>query len=142
MLTARRAILGLALLLAMIADSSGHSQRRPHQMRVKQPETTVTQEKSHEDKRGTEQSPFIVKVTPTPKTDNERAEETKERERIMESEMKKEKSDTDIVTYTGELAFFTRGLFFRNRRLGFGDHWFACCSVLPGSRHESLYRCG
>ena len=80
-------------------------------MRVKQPETAVTQEKSHEDQRGTEQSPLIVKVAPTIKTDNERAEETKERERITESERKKEKSDSDIVRYTGELAFFTKGLF-------------------------------
>jgi hypothetical protein len=111
MLTARRAILGLALLLAMIGDSSGQSQRRSQQVRVKQPETAVTQEESHEDKRGTEQSPLIVKVAPTPKTDEQRIEETKERERIANTERKKEQSDAKLVEFTGELAWFTKGLF-------------------------------
>jgi hypothetical protein len=80
-------------------------------VRIKQPETTVTQEKSHEDLRGTKQSPLIIEVAPTTKTDAERAEETKERERITELERNKDKSDSDIVRYTGELAFFTKGLF-------------------------------
>jgi hypothetical protein len=82
----------------------------PQQVRIKQPETTVTQEKSHEDLRGTTQSPLIIEVAPTPKTDTERSEETKERERITELERNKEKSDSDIVRYTKELAFFTPNL--------------------------------
>jgi hypothetical protein len=80
-------------------------------MRVKQPESTVTQEKSHEDQRGTEQSPLIVKVAPVPKTDEQRTEETKERERIANAERKKEESDAKLVEFTGELAWFTKGLF-------------------------------
>jgi hypothetical protein len=111
MLTTRRAILGLALLLAAMGDASGQSQRRAQQVRVKQPETAVTQEKSHEDERGTEQSPLIVKVAPAPKTDDERAEETKERARIANADRKKEESDAKLVEFTGELAFFTKSLF-------------------------------
>lgn len=110
MLDGRIAALTLALCLALVADSA-QSQRRPQQVRIKQPETTVTQEKSHEDQRGTKKSPLIIEIAPTPKTDSERAEETKERERITELERNKEKSDSDIVRYTGELAFFTKGLF-------------------------------
>jgi hypothetical protein len=110
MLDGRIATLTLALCLALVAGSA-QSQRRSQQVRIKQPETTVTQEKSHEDLRGTKQSPLIIEVAPTPKTDTERAEETKERERITELERNKEKSDSDIVRYTGELAFFTKGLF-------------------------------
>jgi hypothetical protein len=106
----RIATFALALCLALIACSA-QSQRRPQQVRVKQPEATITQPKSPEDQRGTEQSPLIVKVAPAPKTDAERAEEAKESERIAEADRKKEKSDADLVKYTAELAFFTKALF-------------------------------
>lgn len=88
-------------------------------MREKQPETAVTQEKTNEDQRGTEQSPLIVKVAPTPKTDDERAEETKERDRIANADRKKEEFDAKVVEYTGELAFFTKSLFFATGALVF-----------------------
>jgi hypothetical protein len=119
MLATQRAILGLTLLFATIGGAFGQSQRRPQQVRVKQPETAVTQGKTNEDQRGTEQSPFIVKVAPAPKTDDERAEETKERDRIANADRKKEESDTKVVEYTGELAFFTKSLFIATAALVF-----------------------
>jgi hypothetical protein len=79
-------------------------------MRGKQPEATIAQPKSDEQQRGTEQSPLIVKIAPAPETEGQRADETKERERIAESDRKKEKSDADLVEYTGELASFTKYL--------------------------------
>jgi hypothetical protein len=80
-------------------------------MRIRQPEAQITQPISGEEQRGTEQSPLIIKVAPSTKTDDQRTEEAKEHERIAESDRKKEKSDSDLVKYTSELAFFTKGLF-------------------------------
>src|ERR1700738_114562 len=117
MLIGRIAALVLALCLALIADSA-QSQRRPQQGRVQQPAPTDVQPKSSEDQRGSEQSPLIVKVVPTPKTEEDRTEEAKERERIAESERKKEGSDADLVKYTRELARFTAWLFYATGILG------------------------
>jgi hypothetical protein len=120
MLIGRPAALALALCVALISDSA-QSQGRPQQVRPKQPDATVAQPKSAEEQRGTEQSPLIVKIAPTPKTDEERAEEAKERERVAQADRNKENSDADIVkytkelaNYTGELALFTKGLFGAN----------------------------
>jgi hypothetical protein len=110
MLIARTIVLGVALCLALISDSN-QAQLLSQQVPAKQPEATVSQQKSPDEQKGTEQSPLIVKVAPTPKTDEERAEETKVRERMAESDTKKEKSDADLVKYTAELALFTKGLF-------------------------------
>src|ERR1700722_17717487 len=121
----RTALLAIAACLALLCVSSAQSQRRAQQVRVKQPEATVTQPKGTEDQRGTDQSPLIVKLAPTPKTDEERTEEAKEREQKAEADRKKEKSDSDLVAYTAkladytkELSFFTEGLFIATVILG------------------------
>ena len=118
MLISPIAICGFALGLVLTGGSLAQSQRRPQQMGIKQPTTTISQEKSHEEQRGTEKSPLIVKVAPAQKTDTERADETKERERMAEAERNKIKADSDIVKYTGELASFTRYLFYATVALG------------------------
>lgn len=107
----RTAVLALALCLALFSDSV-LSQRRSQQSEIKQPKTTVTQPKSAEEQRGTDQAPFIIKIAPTPKSEQERTDEAKDRERIAQSDRNKEKSDADIVKYTGQLALFTERLFF------------------------------
>jgi hypothetical protein len=112
MLRGRTTVLVLALFLALISDSA-QSQQTPQQ-----PAPTDIQSKGPEDQRGTEQSPLIVKIAPTPKTDDDRAEEAKERERIAESERRKEKADADLVKYTAELARFTALLFYATGVLG------------------------
>src|SRR5436309_2842286 len=107
----RSLVIALTFLVAFAPDYSwGQSQRRSQQTGVKQPEATTSQPIRPEDQRGTEQSPLIVKVNPTPKTDAEREAEAKERERVARSERQKEKSDADLVKYTAELAFFTSWL--------------------------------
>jgi hypothetical protein len=108
----RRSIVAIALLFCTLASVvEAQSQRRPPQVRVQQPEATVTQENTKPDQRGTEQEPIIVKIAPSPKSDEDRAAETAERQRITDSERKKEDSDAKLVEYTGELAFFTKALF-------------------------------
>lgn len=104
-------VIALAFLAVVASDSWGQSKGRSQEMGVKQPEAAVSQQKGREDQRGTEQSPLIVKVKPTQKTDAEREEEAKERERVAHNDRQKEKSDADLVAYTQELAFFTKGLF-------------------------------
>jgi hypothetical protein len=61
------------LCLVLIGNSLAQSQRRHQLARVKQPEATVTEPRGTEEQRGTDQSPLVVKVAPTPKTDDERA---------------------------------------------------------------------
>lgn len=103
-----------ATFIATDADS----QRRAKQVRVKKPEPAISQPKAAEDRRGTEQSPFIVKVAPTPKSDADRADEAKEREEKTKSERTKQQSDEKLVQFTGELAIFTKRLFFATVVLG------------------------
>src|SRR5580692_3310562 len=97
------AILTLAVCVALLLSDSAQSQRRSQQVREKQPEATVTQPKGTEEQRGTEQFPFVIKTLPSQTTDEERAQEAKERERIAEVDRKKADSDANIVKYTAEL---------------------------------------
>jgi hypothetical protein len=101
----------LTVCMALLVDSA-HSKRRSKQPRVQQPAAAAVQQKANEDQRGTEKSPLIVKTIPTPKSDEERAEEAKERERLAQIERNKEKSDADLVKYTAELSKFTERLFY------------------------------
>jgi hypothetical protein len=112
----RIGVVALALCLALIADSA-QSQRGSRRQPVTAPSTQHTQPTAP-DQRGTDQSPLIVKIARTPKTDEERTEETKERERKAESDRNKEKSDADLVKYTAELASFTERLFYATVVLG------------------------
>jgi hypothetical protein len=106
----RIAVFAIAVCLAWLCASSAQSQEpsqqpvqsQSQQVEVKQPETTATQPKNPEDQRGTDQSPLIVKIAP--KTDEERAEEAREK-------TQKQESDDDLVAYIAELADFTRWLF-------------------------------
>jgi hypothetical protein len=107
-----------ALIAASFLRTEAIAQSERNQPGVQQPAPAVAQQKSPEEQRGTEQSPFIIKVAPTPKTESERADEAKDRERIAESERKKEKSDADLVQYTEELARFTKWLFVATVILG------------------------
>jgi hypothetical protein len=110
-------VIALTFLAAFASDSRGQSQRGTPQAKAKQPEAPVSQPKGSEDQRGTEQSPLVVKVAPTPKTGAEREDEAKERERVAQADRQKEKSDADLVKYTSELALFTKGLFYATAAL-------------------------
>jgi hypothetical protein len=106
-------------MLLVVAPANAQSQRRPQQPGVKQPTAATEKPISREDQRGSEQSPLIVKIAPTPNTEDERAEETKERERVAQIERNKQKSDADIVKYTAQLAEFTKLLFYATGALVF-----------------------
>jgi hypothetical protein len=110
MLRGRIATFALAMCLALVAVSA-QSRRRPQQPRVPQPSTATGQQKASEEQRGTEQLPLIIKVVPSPKTEEDRANEAADRQRMAESERNKEQSDTD-------LARFTKGLFYATIILG------------------------
>ena len=80
----RRMIAVLTLVTATysILPSVGHAQ----QEQVKQPSAAATPPARVEDQRGTEQSPVVVKIVPIPKTEAERDEEARERDRIANNE--------------------------------------------------------
>lgn len=74
MLKPHHAVLGLAILFAPIADSLAQSQQPPDRNQgqsAQQPATT--------DQRGTDQSPFIVKVLPTEDTEAKAKQEAADR---------------------------------------------------------------
>jgi hypothetical protein len=145
----RIALPAIAVCLALLCFSPAQSQQRKKRVTAPQPQTIVTQPKAAEDQRGTDQSPLIVKVAPVPKSEEdraneaterqriaeERAEEIRERERRAEAERKKEQSDADLNAYTAkladyteQLAFFTKWLFIATVVLGLatgGLLWFA-----------------
>jgi hypothetical protein len=95
-------VIALTFVAATASDSWGQSKGNSQQVGEKKPESTTSQSIRPDDQRRTEQSPIVVKVAPTIKTDTEREEEAKERERIAKSDRQKEKSDTDLVRYTSE----------------------------------------
>jgi hypothetical protein len=86
-------VIALTFLAAIASDSWGQSQRKS----PPREETKATQQSTAIDQRGTEQSPAIVKIIPTPKTAEETETDRKERE-------DKNKSDWWLVKLTGALA--------------------------------------
>ena len=110
-------------LIALLMTGHALAQSNRNQWRVPQPNADITQQDRANELRGTDQSPLSVKVMPTPKTDAERDEEAKER---------REKAETDrkLADYTGELALFTKGLFYATVVLGIGTIGLACFGFL------------
>lgn len=100
MLTLRYLIIGLALSVAMTANSAGHSQRQSPQDH-QQDKLQQTQQHTAPDQRGTEQSPFIIRTLPSPSDEAKAAEEAKEQK-------EKKELDTKLVNFNGDLAFYTK----------------------------------
>lgn len=107
-----RGTLIIFALLALVWRGLSLPMARAQQLEFKQPEAKPGSLVRVDAQRGTEQSPLVVKVAPTAKTDTEREAEARERERVERSEKQKEKSDADLVEYTAELALSTQRLFF------------------------------
>ena len=81
MLGALRLVCFVALLMSGITDSwSQHPSPRPAIVQQQQAQPTPTQQQTPDNQRGTEQSPLIVKVLPTPKTAHETEQERADRE--------------------------------------------------------------
>src|SRR5258708_39718546 len=93
----RRLVLGLALLAIFASDSWGQSKQQPPKAN---PQNTTQQE------RGTENSPVVVKILPTEKSETE-----------LHSEKEKQETDRQIVRLTDDLAKYTKLLFFATAAL-------------------------
>jgi hypothetical protein len=108
MLIVRRFIVGVALLVAALGDSSGQTQRP--QLRSSPPSVQPAPPPASE-QRGTDQSPLSVKVVPTPisKEDAEKAE--RERQEKSEIDQKVADQTQKIAFNTFWLAIFTFALF-------------------------------
>jgi hypothetical protein len=74
------------------------------QTRVEQPAAQNTNNKTQEQRPEVAPQPIIVNVAAPEKTDQDRENEAKERRQ-------KSELDSKLTEYTGELAFFTKGLF-------------------------------
>ncbi|MGO8844311.1 MAG: hypothetical protein ACLQFI_02990 [Methylocella sp.] len=107
MLTIRPAILGLALLLAMMGDSSGQS-RRHGQLPINQPAQPTAP-----DQRGTDQMPFTTKILPGENAKEKAEQEERERrEKDEKSAVDKRLADQTqrLADETENLAAYTRWL--------------------------------
>lgn len=113
LLTTRRVILGLALLLAMFGDTWAQSRRqapRGREGEQLQNQPKQTEQPPTQNQRGTEEAPIIVKVLPTNKSDAEAAEDARERQEKTEIDRKKTELDTNLVNFNGDLAYYTKVL--------------------------------
>jgi hypothetical protein len=107
MLTARQALLGLALLIAGVGDSSGQSQQpSPSPGIASQPpqaQPTQTNKPADANQRGTEDAPFIVKILPPAEGQQKPAADTN-------NEHKKPTGEDKIADFTERLYWATFGL--------------------------------
>jgi hypothetical protein len=90
-------------LLAVCAISIQSQNPIPSRLEVSQPkqkQSTATQQPPSYDQRGTEASPLVIKPLPTPKTQEETAQEAKERK-------EKSANDRNLVKFTFYLVFVT-----------------------------------
>jgi hypothetical protein len=83
------------LLLLLFLQQPSPSARKLDKPKQTQP--TTSQQTSSADQRGTDESPLVVKTIPTPKTEEEAAQETQDRK-------DKAANDRHIVWFTGALV--------------------------------------
>ena len=107
MLVLRRIVLVAAFLIALGGDSFGRSHRpSPSARESVQPPHAQTAQPNNDptaNQRGTEQSPFIIKVLPTPDSEQTRAAEARR-------EDQKAANDEAIARFTGRLFWATVAL--------------------------------
>lgn len=101
----------IAIVFLIMWGGPAFSQSPPDQSIIKQPPAANSATNSNAQKADAPQQPVAVNVIPAPKTEDERAAEAKDR---------REKAETDakLTEYTGQLADFTRGLFYATVFLG------------------------
>ncbi len=91
-------VIALVFLTAIASDSWGES---------KQQSPKASQQTTSQEERGTEKSPVVVKVLKAEKTPDE-----------LNSEKEKQESDRLLVSLTGDLAKYTKALFWATGFLG------------------------
>jgi hypothetical protein len=87
-------------LFLIIATLQNPSPSRAIVSQNQQHNTRNAQQKTADDQRGTEDSPFVVKVLPTPKTQEEETQEAQDR-------AEKASNDRKLVAFTGKLVIAT-----------------------------------
>jgi hypothetical protein len=83
MLTVRYALLGFALLIATVCDLWGQAQEQPP---TEDTQTQQTQNQPTEEQRGTEQTPFVVKILPPQKSEEKSSGSTQSQDEKSETE--------------------------------------------------------
>jgi hypothetical protein len=91
-----RVLVALFFVVLSLSDATARS-HHPNQNRH---QTQGAQQQPAADQRGTDQSPVVVKIAPTPKSEADAAAEAKDRQ-------EKAKLDTALVKFNGDLAFYT-----------------------------------
>ena len=99
----RQFVVGVALLLAAISDSSGQAPRSFRSNPPSQPPAA--------DQRGTDQSPLTVKVLPSQRSTEEVEKEERERREKAEVDKKLTEAAGQIAVYSFWLGIFTLALF-------------------------------
>jgi hypothetical protein len=95
-----RSLTIIALLLAAYSWSQNLSQRQGVVSQAKQDQSRGTQQPVAQDQRGTEAVPLVIKQLPAPKTNDESAQEAKDR-------AEKAANDRKLVEFTGSLVTAT-----------------------------------
>ncbi len=109
-------IVTLSFGIAVNAQSQGPAPGPTIRSNPPQIQTPNKQQITEQDKRGTEQSPFVVKTITTPKTQEEVDQSRKEHR-------EKTAIDRALVRYTGILALLTSFLVIATAILGFIGWW-------------------
>ena len=91
-------VIALVFLTAIASDLWGE---------LKQQSPKASQQTTSQEERGTEKSPVVVKVLKAEKTPDE-----------LNSEKEKQESDRPLVSLTGDLAKYTKALFWATGFLG------------------------
>jgi len=102
-----RTLLLLLMLVCGFAFSQSNPPRDGKGKQGKQ-QTKQTQQAPAADQRGTEQLPVIVKVVPTQKSEAEAAQDARDRQEKAEAERTKAELDRKLVTFNGDLAYYTK----------------------------------
>jgi len=102
--TAATVLAWVGLSLAVVGYSFGQSQQPPPSEgksgRPQQSQSQSAQQQPADNQRGTEQAPLVVKVLPAPKTNEETAQEAKDRS-------EKAANDRELVIYSRDLDILT-----------------------------------
>jgi hypothetical protein len=73
-----------------------------------QSEPAEAEKRGEAELRGTEQSPVVVKILPTPDAEKEAGDQKREREEKAQLDRKVVALTDELAKYTGDLAFFTK----------------------------------
>ena len=103
MLTKHNSVLVVAFCLAIVGGSLAQSQRRSPQRISPPSQSTEAGQQSQADKRGTEETPFIIKVLPTKESEQKTAADERR-------EAEKASNDASLALFTERLVWATVAL--------------------------------